>query len=108
MASTIEMEDNVMSEPMFPIEEDPPKFKNMPKTRVFVTQSWKNIWYTAQDSCQMHLDRDPTREEIIELFDNVIPAHPDMDDWDEDGGYAEAVGSSIDEYYEKKAKQAGS
>ena len=34
-----------MSEPMFPIEEAPPKFKNMPKTRVFVAQSWKNIWY---------------------------------------------------------------
>ena len=31
-----------------------------------------------------------------------------MDDWDDGCGYAEAVGSSIDEYYEKKVKQAGS
>ena len=56
----------------------------------------------------MHLERDPTREEIIDLFNNIIPVHPDMDDWDDGCGYADAVSSSIDEYYEKKAKQAGS
>ena len=31
-----------------------------------------------------------------------------MNDWDKDGGYQSAVHSSIERYYEKKAKQAGS
>ena len=106
MTSVIETKDDAGQKPMYSLD-DPPKFKDMPKTRVIVTQSWEDIWYAALDTCQETLDRNPTREEIIELFDHV-PAHPDMDDWDEDGGYSAAVGSSIDEYYEKKAKQAGS
>ena len=49
-----------------------PDFKDMPKPAELKTLYWEDIWEEAQEACQDRHDRDPTREEIIDIFDDVV------------------------------------
>ena len=49
-----------------------PDFKGMPKPVTAKTLSWEDIWDEAQETCQDRHGRGPTREEIIDIFDDVV------------------------------------
>ena len=49
-----------------------PDFKDMPKPAAVRTLSWEDIWDEAQETCQDRYDRDPTREEIIDIFNILV------------------------------------
>ena len=49
-----------------------PDFKDMPKPVTARTLSWEDVWNEAQETCQDRHGRDPTREEIIDIFNNLV------------------------------------
>ena len=49
-----------------------PDFKDMPKPAAIKTLLWEDIWDEAQETCHNIHDRDPTREEIIDIFNILV------------------------------------
>ena len=49
-----------------------PDFKDMPRPAAVRTLSWEDVWDEAQETCQDRRGRDPTRKEIVDIFNNLV------------------------------------
>ena len=49
-----------------------PDFKDMPKPAELKTLYWEDIWEEALETCQDRHNRDPTREEIVDIFNTMV------------------------------------
>ena len=72
-----------------------PKWENMPESQPIVTLSWEDIYYKAEPVTQEEFKRNPTQEEIKELFDFIHHKGMDM----EDGTFWGTVEVYCQEYY---------
>jgi hypothetical protein len=56
------------------------KWVGMPESQPIVTLSWEDIYYTAKSIAQEECKRNPTQEEIKELFDIMLHKGINMSD----------------------------
>ncbi len=85
-----------MESELVPSEMDIPNFEGMPEPHAILTLSWEDIWPSAQTYTQDHWKRDPTAQEIKEIFQYII--HKGLDC--EDGTFWSIVSFRVEMYYE--------
>lgn len=71
-----------------------PEFTDMPEPAPLLTKSWEDFWEYAREITQKKWKRDPSREEIIGIFESCN----DMDC--ENGTYWSTVSEAVRRYYE--------
>lgn len=74
-----------------------PDWKDMPESQPIVTLSWEDIYDKAEVITQEKFQRNPTQEEIKELFDHILQKGMDM----EDGTFWSTVEYYCQEYYDE-------
>lgn len=78
-----------------------PDFEEMPKPVAVLTQSWEDFYPSAQKYTQEHWNRNPTKEELIGIFNSEL-------DWDcEYSTYWSEVDNAVEKYYEDFCKVCG-
>ena len=74
-----------------------PEWKDMPESQAIVTLSWEDVYYKAEPITQEEFGRDPTKDEIKELFHHILHKGIDM----EDGTFWGSVEVLCQEYYDE-------
>lgn len=73
-------------------------WKGMPKPKAIAVLSWEDIYCVAQQITQDNWKRDPTKEEVIAIFDDI---GNDMDC--EHDTFNSMVENACDEFYDELA-----
>ena len=78
-----------------------PSWDDMPKPAPLIVLSWEDIYPYARNSARERFDRDPTKEEIREIFRMIERKGMDC----EDGTFWSTVEYYTSEYYQGLTRQ---